>query len=301
MNHVAKGLSTGPKTVEGKAVSSQNARKDSIFVQGYLPWENQEEKQLQFTAMAKQWGAKDPSRLMILRTLEQTQLGIERMMYIERKKIEGLMQSTLIATEFCERAGMPRVSARSLPDWFFLDEGTAERKRALVVARIYDEAADLKENYSEHKVSRVKEEYPALHAHVMQGQKEGASFLIVLGRTYSQSVPTLNLATLMNKLIENYQHHLLWAQAPARYQAIIDGLRAEQIERAIDMDKSQRYATNLQNRMMKGFSALAALDQHEALMKNQKQPAVQVESDTNLTLEMASKESAPPNPDSEHH
>ena len=43
------------------------------------------------------------------------------------------------------------------------------------------------------------------------------------------------------------------------------------MDQAIDMDKSQRYATNPQNRMLKGFSALAALDQHEALMKTQQQ------------------------------
>ena len=300
MNHLAKGLSTGPKTVEGKAVSSQNARKDSIFVQGYLPWEDQEEKQLQFTAMAKQWGAKDPSRLMILRTLEQTQLGIERMMYIERKKIEGLMQSTAIAGEFCERAGLSRSIAHELPNWFFLEDGASEKKRAAKVTGIYDEAADLKERFSDHLAATVKDAYPALFGYLMHGQKEGASFLITLGMRYKQSTATLNLAALLNQLKDSWEFHFIWEQAPARYQAIIDGLRAEQIERAIDMDKSQRYATNLQNRMMKGFSALAALDQHEALMKNQKQPAVQVESNTNLTLEMAPKESAPPNPDSEH-
>lgn len=47
MSDHIKGQSTGPKTVDGKAVSSQNARKDSIFVQGYLPWENVDEKQQQ--------------------------------------------------------------------------------------------------------------------------------------------------------------------------------------------------------------------------------------------------------------
>ena len=45
MSDHIKSQSTGPKTVDGKAVSSQNARKDSIFVQGYLPWENIDEKQ----------------------------------------------------------------------------------------------------------------------------------------------------------------------------------------------------------------------------------------------------------------
>ena len=88
----------------------------------------------------------------------------------------------------------------------------------------------------------------------------------------------------------------MWTQAPARYQTIIDGLRAKQMEQAIDLDKSQRYATNLQNRMLKGFSALAALDQHELLMKNQQQLATSVVP----VLEVAPKEPAPKKTDSGH-
>ncbi len=77
------GLSSGPKTEAGKAVASQNARKDSIFVQGYLSWEDVGVKQAQFEKLKKQWRATDPSRLILLRTIEQAHLGIERMMYIE--------------------------------------------------------------------------------------------------------------------------------------------------------------------------------------------------------------------------
>ena len=276
MSDHIKGQSTGPKTVDGKAVSSQNARKDSIFVQGYLPWENIEEKQQQFGAMAKQWNAKDPSRQMLLRSIEQCHLGMERMMYIERKKIEGLMQSTTIAYEFCERSGLSEKIAHALPDWFFLEDGDSEKRRASKVALIYDEAVDFKTRYSDQLAARVKEAYPELFAYVMQGQKEGASFLMTLGQRYKGSAVTLNLAALMNELNESYPYHLMWTQAPARYQTIIDGLRAEQMEQAIDLNKSQRYATNLQNRMLKGFSALAALDQHEALMKNQRQLAASI-------------------------
>ena len=294
-NHI-KGQSTGPKTVDGKAASSQNARKDSIFVQGYLPWENIDEKQQQFVAMAKQWGAKDSSRQMLLRTIEQCQLGIERMMYIERKKIEGLMQSTAIAYEFCERAGLSEKIAHALPDWFFLEDGESEKQRAVKVARIYDETAEFKARFSDQLAARVKDSYPALFGYVMQGQKEGASFLMTLGQRYKGSAVTLNLAALMNELNENYPYHLTWAQAPARYQTIIDGQRAEQMEQAIDLDKSQRYATNLQNRMLKGFSALAALDQHEALMKNQQQLAASVVP----VLEVAPKERVPQKTDSGH-
>jgi hypothetical protein len=276
MSDHIKGQSTGPKTVDGKAVSSQNARKDSIFVQGYLSWEDVEDKRQQFGAMAKQWNAKDPSRQMLLRSIEQCHIGIERMMYIERKKIEGLMQSTLIAQEFCERAGFSQKIANLLPDWYFLEDGMKEKKRALFISQIYDEADDLKSRYSDQLVSRAKEEYPALFGYVMKGQKEGASFLMTLGQRYKQAAVILNLGAVMNELNESYPYHLTWAQAPSRYQAIIDGLRAEQMERAIDLDKSQRYATNLQNRMLKGFSALAALDQHELLMKNQQQLAASI-------------------------
>jgi len=292
MSDHIKGQSTGPKTVDGKLVSSQNARKDSIFVQGYLPWENMEDKRQQFGAMAKQWNAKDPSRQMLLRSIEQCHLGIERMMYIERKKIEGLMQSTTIAYEFCERAGLSEKIAHALPDWFFLEDGDFEKQRANKVALIYDEAADFKARYSDQLAARVKEAYPALFGYVMQGQKEGASFLMTLGQRYKASAVTLNLAALLNELKENWEFHFIWAQAPARYQTIIDGLRAEQMEQSIDLDKSQRYATNLQNRMLKGFSALAALDQHELLIKNQQKLIAQVENTPNTVLEMSPKESA---------
>ena len=35
-----KGLASGPKTEAGKAIASQNARKDSLFVKAYLPHED---------------------------------------------------------------------------------------------------------------------------------------------------------------------------------------------------------------------------------------------------------------------
>jgi hypothetical protein len=56
----------------------------------------------------------------------------------------------------------------------------------------------------------------------------------------------------------------VWARDADRYQILVMGLRAQQIEDAIDLDKSNRYATNLQNRLLKGVNALVTLDQIEA-------------------------------------
>lgn len=52
------------------------------------------------SSLHNHWHAIDPSRQILLRSIEQAQLGIERMMEIEQKKIAGLMQSTTIAKEF---------------------------------------------------------------------------------------------------------------------------------------------------------------------------------------------------------
>jgi len=261
------GLSSGPKTEAGKAISSQNARKDAIFVQGYLPHEDILAKQEQFTLLQDQWRAHDPSRQILLRSIEQAQLGIERMMYIEQKKLAGLMQSVTIAKEFCLRAGLSEAAPEKLPAWFFLASGAKDKQRALRVALIYDEALELKNQYSDQLAAQVKERFPALYQYVMARAKNETSFITVLGQRYAQAAVTLNLAALINELHERFPYHFIWAQAPERYQLIIDGLRAEQMELAIDFEKSTRYGTNFQNRIIKGYSGLAALDQHEAQLR----------------------------------
>ncbi len=263
------GLSSGPNTEAGKAISSQNARKDAIFVKGYLPHEDVVAKQAQFALLQAQWRASDPSRQILLRSIEQAQLGIERMMEIEQKKLAGLMQSITIAKEFCVRAGLTGIVPEKLPAWFFLTSGAKDKQHALRVALIYDEALDLKNRYSDQLAAQVKDRYPALYHYVMVHAKHESSFITVLGGRYAQSAVTLNLAALINELHERFPYHFIWAQSPERYQCIIDGLRAEQMELAIDFEKSTRYGTNFQNRIIKGFSGLAALDQHEGLTSRQ--------------------------------
>ncbi len=275
MTKSQNGLSSGPKTEAGIAVSSQNARKDAIFVQGYLPHEDVVAKQEQFSQLQAQWHAIDPSRQILLRSIEQAQLGVERMMEIEQKKIAGLMQSTTIAKEFCTRAGLSNVTPEKLPPWFFLASGEKDKQYALRAALIYDEALEFKNQYSDQLVAQVKDRYPALYQYVMARAKNETSFILVLGQRYTQSAVTLNLAALMNELHDRFPYHFIWAQAPERYQCIIDGLRAEQMEAAIDFEKSTRYATNFQNRILRGYSGLAALDQHEAMMGQHRSSPIQ--------------------------
>jgi hypothetical protein len=255
---------TGPKTQEGKEASSKNAQKGGIFTQGYLPTEDIAQKQLEYEALTRQWAAYDPSRQIILRTIEQASLGIERQMCLERQKIEGLMLSADIRHQFASHAGINLLVSPNLPAWYFSPAGHEEKHFALLIAKVFNQAHHFKTYYSDQMAHQIKERYPDLYDYVMEGQKVTAQFLIVLGQTYRQSTAIFNLMKLIEKLEADYRHHLIWAGDSERYQLILDSIRAQQIEAAIDLDKSNRYATNLQNRLLKGFQALNTLDQIEA-------------------------------------
>lgn len=47
------------------------------------------------------------------------------------------------------------------------------------------------------------------------------------------------------------------------------------LEAAIYFEKSTRCATNFQNRILKGYSGMSALDQHEAMMGQQRSSPIQ--------------------------
>lgn len=95
----------------------------------------------------------------------------------------------------------------------------------------------------------------------MEQYKTNLSFLIPLGQLYKQQTPILNLAALINRPHEHYPHHLIWAQAPERYQLVINGLRSEVTEKVVDIDKSYERVAAIQNRVLK---SLAGVDGDES-------------------------------------
>lgn len=254
---------TGPRSVRGKKNVAKNAQKFAIFSPGYLACEDLTLKQAQFAALCRQWGGDDPTQQLILRTIEQASLGLERMMRAEKAMLEGVMQSLDIAQRFALQAGLNPVKALHFPAWFFSEDDWGQKEYAMQLDRVWREAALLKECFSDREVSHIALRYPNLHQFVMEGTAPNTSFVMRLGERYAQTTVTLNLAALMNQLREKYEFHLLWAIAPVRHQCIIDAIRAAQSREVMDLEKSNRYATNFQNRILKGFQALALLNQYE--------------------------------------
>jgi len=254
---------TGPKTVAGKNTSSKNAQKASIFTKGYLPSENPEQRQALFELLCQQWGASDPTRQLLLRTVEEASLGYERLMLAMRQKIEGKMQSLDIAQEFAKQAGISVLEAMSFPSWYF-KEGSSEKAFAAKVLDAYAEVIALRRCFSDQLTAQIAQQFPNLYAYVMEGQRQGAIFSSVLGQRYRQATPLQNYAAVQKEIEDNHKYHLLWAQDEERFETIITGIRATQVIEAMDLDKYTRYTTSFQNRIFKGIHGLAIVDQYEA-------------------------------------
>jgi hypothetical protein len=79
-----------------------------------------------------------------------------------------------------------------------------------------------------------------------------------------QTTPLLNLSELIKEIDEKYRFHLIWAQDAERFEIIITGIRASQMLDVMDLEKTNRYATSFQNRILKGIHGLAIIDQYEA-------------------------------------
>ena len=259
---------TGPKTLLGKQSSAKNARKSEIFVRGYLDWEDIEQKQALHERLLEQWGADDPTSQIFIATIEQANLECERLMSAQKLKVEGAMMQLNIAQEFAQHASLDVLGAHLLPAWYFSDDDDGQKKWAIWVDQVWLQASKLQRSYHDSVVPRIAQDYPQLFEYVMKGQSANASFLSVLGLRYKQTTPSLNLARLMNEIREQYPHHLQWAADPRRYQIIIDALRADLVLQALDLDKSSRYMTSIQNRLLKATQALIHLKQMQASEAN---------------------------------
>jgi hypothetical protein len=254
---------TGPKTEAGKQISSKNAQQFGIFSKGYLAYENQEELEQQYRDLCQQWGAHDPTRQIIVQSLQQGAICAQRLAQSQKQIIDAQMQSPNVRNQFAELADIDPLMSRYLPSWFFQGADHLQKKTALFVDQVWVEANELKRHYSDALVAQVQTRYPNLYHYVMQQEKPGTSFVSIMGHRYKQNVPAQNLAVLMNEIKEKYEYHLIWAQDPERYEIYIAGIRGQQIAQGMDWDKTIRYSTAFQNQIIKACGALESMDRLE--------------------------------------
>jgi hypothetical protein len=254
---------TGPKTEAGKQISSKNAQQFGIFSKGYLACENQALLEQQYRDLCHQWGAHDPTRQILVQSLQQGAICAQRLVQSQKQIIDAQMQSPNVRHQFSEMADIDPVTGHHLPSWFFQGADHPQKKTALFVDQVWEEADELKRQYSDALVAQVQARYPTLYHYVMQREKPGTSFVSVMGQRYKQNVPAQNLAVLMNEIKEKFEYHLLWAQDPERYEIYIDGIRGQQMAQGMDWEKTIRYTTSFQNQVVKACGALESMDRLE--------------------------------------
>lgn len=174
------------------------------------------------------------------------------------------MQSLNIAQEFCKQAGFSYTYASGIPSWFFASDDRGQKEFAIWVDQVWVEASKLQKCFHDSIVPTIKDRFPKLYEYVMEDQPVNTSFLHTLGQQYKQPTVVLNLSVLMNEIREEYAHYLDWAQDPMRYQLIIDGIRGDMMMQAMELDKTTRYITGIQNRILKGITGLVGLKQFDA-------------------------------------
>jgi len=254
---------TGPKTEAGKQVSSKNAQQFGVFTKGYLASENHQQLAEQYQALCQQWGASDPTRQIMVQGLHQAAMSANRLALAQQQMVDAAMQSANVRREFAELAGMSLVTCENLPSWFFQEPSHPQKKTAIYLAQVWDEADALKLNYSDRLVAEVAERYPNLYHYIMKQEKTGTSFLSTMGQRFKQNVPSQNLVVLKNEINEKYEYYLIWAQDPERYEIYISGIRGRQMYEGMDLDKTLRYTTAFQNQVVKACQALDSMDRLE--------------------------------------
>lgn len=160
------------------------------------------------------------------------------------------MQSLDIAKTFALQAGLSAIAAQTMPSWYFQEGSNASKGFAIKMGQVWHEAQELHSNYSDSLAAQAAQQFPALYAHVMHGQRPGISFVVALGQQYRQLTPILNLASFIHQIEKKFHHHLVWAADHERYELIIAGIRADQMLEAMDLEKKMRYATGFQNRIL---------------------------------------------------
>ena len=208
--------------------------------------------------LRQQWGDHASARILML-PIEQAYVEMRRLMMAQKNRIEGVMLNLDIARQFALEANLDVLLFNQFPKWYFLEDDRGNKAAALELDRAQAQAIELKNNFSDRLVATIEQQYPDLYAYVMDGYGKNQSFLTVLGHRYRQPTPALNLGAVNNEISEKYRFHLIWAQAPERYETIIRGIRFQKMVEAMNLEQFSRYLTRCQNAMIKGIENLAKL------------------------------------------
>ena len=209
--------------------SSKNALKSGIYANKLLEGEDPQQLQNTIDGLVQDFNVTNTIGYQLAQELAQVMLRMTRAERWRATLIAAHLAKHSTRVEFSHQLNLSVLGAASLPDWYFNDS-QVDRGRAQSIYNAYIDLNYLIKNHSADRMMRVKAELPDLWVFVM-GKSEATekvyTFPERLSRYSSKTDPVMRLKDLKTHILENYSHEVLWAQSENRYEAVLDGLRAQ--------------------------------------------------------------------------
>ena len=218
----------GPRTQQGKKVSSRNAIKVGLYTDSLLEGESSQELEALRQSLVEQWGLEGTQGELLARDYVYSELKTARLHQAQVTLVASQMYSYDARREFGRQAGISALLYDSLPDWYFGDDD-APKARAILLGNALSEATALKKNYSLQAMLSARTLVPSLWLVVMGAnainpkQNLGERLLAIFG----SSTPEGNLQRFVDHHNKESIYEILWAANAQRYEAILKGLRAK--------------------------------------------------------------------------
>lgn len=220
----------GPRTDQGKKISSRNAIKVGLYTDVLLDHEDPQEIEELRQSLVEEWELEGTQGELVARDYMMTELKSQRLLQAQKDLVDAQMYMAEFRHEFAKQAGISTLERDRIPDWYF-GKNTKPKARAEIIYAAVCEAADFKSNHSVQKNIQARTLYPNLWAVVMgpNAINPDQTLCEKLTVRFSKTTPTANLQAFVDHHLDASRFDCLWGENVDRYEAVLRGLRAKLI------------------------------------------------------------------------
>jgi hypothetical protein len=218
----------GPRTQQGKEVSSRNAVKVGLYTDSLLEGEDPNELETLRASLVEQWGLEGTQGELLARDYVYSELKTARLQKAQVTLIESQMHTQDTRREFGKQAGFSPLEYDKLPDWYFGSDD-APKKHAILLCNAVNEAHELKTRYALNAMLQAKTMFPCLWRVVMGPNAINPNQTLgerLLAR-FAKGTPEANLQAFIDHHVAKSFYDIRWGASCERFEAILRGLRAK--------------------------------------------------------------------------
>ena len=223
-------LNGGPRTDQGKKISSLNAVKFGLYTDTLFEDEDPKAIEDLRQSLVEEWGLEGTQGELIANDYVIAELRTVRLQRAQRDLVDAQMYMTESRNEFAKQAGISSLERDRIPDWYFGQNAKRKAQAELLYAAVC-EAAEFKSNHSLQGNLQARTLYPNLWAVVMgpNAINPNQTLCEKLTVRFSKSTPVANLQAFIEHHLDASRFDFMWGENVERYEAVLRGLRAKLI------------------------------------------------------------------------